>query len=619
MTNTKTFAGLYLFALVVATNILCTQFIAVKFDYHPALGAPLYGHIYNPLAWWRWAFTFYDHSPTIYIQAFALCGAGILVTFVGLAFIVGIRSRSSKKHEGVHGTAHFATLEDVKNTGLFPQPGKTGAGVYVGGYDDPKTSVTQYLRHNGPEHILVTAPPRSGKGVGIVIPTLLSWPHSLFVLDIKGENYAMTAGWRKEGGNNTVLRFEPAADGVGCAWNALEEIRFQTTYEISDAQKIALIVIDTDGKGISVDHWRMAGFELLCGVIMHALYKSSTVGRLPGLSDCAHMLTQTGDFSPPTTPESEERPLQLLFTEMANVTLDGLLAGQEAQLFIRSIGRSQLNKAPKELASIISTVNNALSLYRDPKVARNTSHSDFKVSDLMDSEKPVSLYFITNPDDLDRIKPLTRLLLTQIVSRLAGRMEFDDGRSKTTHKHRLLLMLDEFPALGKLEVFQGALAYIAGYGIKACIITQDIQQLYAAYTQHETILSNCHIRIAYTPAKLETAEWLSKMTGQTTVITKQVSTSGKRFGLFLPQASVSFQEKPRYLMTPNEVATMEGPTKDGNGNILKAGKMLIFVAGQQVILGRQILYFLDPTFSARSKIPPPKGSDTIRRTGFTVQ
>ncbi|WP_375703942.1 type IV secretory system conjugative DNA transfer family protein, partial [Bartonella sp. AD13SXNS] len=136
----------------------------------------------------------------------------------------------------------------------------------------------------------------------------------------------------------------------------------------------------------------------------------------------------------------------------------------------------------------------------------------------MDTEDPVSLYFITTPRNLDRMRPLARLLLTQMVLSLSDRMEFDDGRSKTNHKHRLLLMLDEFPTLGKLEIFEKALAYIAGYGLKAYIITQDVQQLYKAYTTNESIISNCHIRIAYAPNKVETAEWMSKMAGETTVV-----------------------------------------------------------------------------------------------------
>jgi type IV secretion system protein VirD4 len=277
------------------------------------------------------------------------------------------------------------------------------------------------------------------------------------------------------------------------------------------------------------------------------------------------------------------------------------------------------NTPARELGSIISTANNALSLYRDPIVGENTSQVDFKVADLMDHDRPVSLYFITTPRNADRMRPLARLLLTQIVLSLADRMEYDDtGRSKTMHKHRLLLMLDEFPTLGRLESFESALAYIAGYGMKAYLITQDVQQLYKAYSNFESIISNCHVRVAYAPNKIETAEWMSKMTGQTTISKEQVTTSGKRFGMVLEQVSRSYQDVQRPLMTPDEIMRLPGPTKNAKGDILTAGDMLIFVAGLPVIHGKQILYFLDPTFSERSRIAPPP-TDRIHNVSTTYQ
>lgn len=600
--------------LLLVSSSISTQFIAERLAHHPALGKPLFGQIYSPFDWWGWAFKFYDYSPNIYSQAILIFEAGaFLSVFVGM-LIIGLKSRSSRKHEGIHGTAHFATPEDVRESGLLPANGKKGEGVYCGGYDiDGRT---HYLRHNGPEHVCVIAPTGSGKGVGLVIPTLLSEPGSVFVLDRKGENYAMTAGWRKKEANNIVLRFDPAEEG-SCSWNPLEEIRFGTRYQIGDTQSIALMVIDDDGKGIAGNHWRTAAHALLVGTIIHALYKAEAVGRYPTLSDCAFILSGVGDFAAPR-PENEfddmdDKPLASLFSEMANVALNGNEdVAQEAQLNIRAAGSRFAATASKELASIISTAHNALSLYLETNVKHNTSRSDFKISDLVQADKPVSLYFISTPRNADRLKPLARLLLTQIALGLADQMKFDNGRSKTNHKHRLLLMLDEFPTLGRLDVFENALAFIRGYGIKAYIIIQDIQQLYKSYTNFESIISNCHVRIAYAPNKLETAEWLSKMAGQTTVIKEQISTSGKRFGTLLGQVSRSYQEIQRPLMTADEIMRLPGPRKDDYDNILEPGEMLVFVAGNPVIRGRQILYFLDPVFDKRSRMPPPAKSDTVR-------
>ena len=598
---------------ITAVNSVCTQFVASRLGYSPGLGKPVVGLLYGPLDWWRWLFKFYDATPSTFHYAAIIFFSSALFALVFFVAWVGLKSRSPRKDEEVHGTARFATLDQVRKTGLLPPDGKPGRGVYCGAFDDPKTGQTHYLRHDGPEHVAALAPTQSGKGVGLVIPTLLSWPHSVFVLDLKGENYAMTSGWRKHHANNVVLRFDPAKPGTSCAWNPLSEIGHRTRLQVSDTQNIALMVVDSDGKGIEGNHFRSAAFELLVGLILHALYKSQKVGRTPCLQDIGHMLTGVGGFAAPDTKnnladdsDGDPRALAGLFAEMRDVKFTTKEAADtEAALVITSVGSRMANTPARELGSIISTANNALSLYRDPIVGENTSRSDFKIADLMDHERPVSLYLISTPKTSKRLVPLTRLLLTMIVFTLADEMEFDDGRAKTAHQHRLLLMLDEFPTLGKLEVFEEALAYIAGYGMKAYLITQDVQQLYKAYTNYESIISNCHVRIAFAPNKVETAEWMSKMTGTTTVVKEQISTSGKRFGMVLDQVSRSYQEAQRPLMTPDEIMRLPGPKKDTSGRAITApGEMLIFVAGQPVIRGRQILYFLDPTFSQRSKVKP---------------
>ncbi|MGN1291040.1 MAG: type IV secretory system conjugative DNA transfer family protein [Bradyrhizobium sp.] len=619
-----------LLLFMVALNSACTQFVAWRLSYHPSLGAPLAGALYPPFDWWSWLFRFYAGAPETYNYAFIIFALGVLAGLLTYVLATGFVTRSSRMHDDVHGSARFATLEDIEATGLAGKRARSG--VYCGGFDDPRSGRTVYLRHDGPEHICALAPTRSGKGVGLVVPTLLSWPDSVFVLDRKGENFAMTAGWRKRHAGNVVLRFDPAEPDSGCSWNALAEIRFRTRYQVSDTQNIALMVIDDDGKGIAGDHFRSAAYELLIGLILHALYKSDLLKKpLPGLCDIAHMLTGTGAFAATPTEKTENAKLSgtqnqdddaaatgafnLLFEEMKNVVLDaGSQAAREAQLVITSVGQRMSATPARELGSIVSTANNALALYRDPIVGENTTRGDFKVDDLMNHDCPVSLFSVMTPRNADRLRPLNRLLLTQIVLALADRMEFDGGRSKTRHRHRLLLMLDEFPTLGRLDVFESALAYIAGYGMKAYLISQDVAQLFKAYTNYESIISNCHVRIAFAPNKVDTAEWMSKMTGVTTVVKEQVSTSGRRFGLVLDQVSRSYQEVQRPLLTADEIMQLPGPRKDAAGNILEAGEMLVFVAGHPVIRGRQILYFLDPVFAARSRIPPPKTSDRVRGT-----
>jgi type IV secretion system protein VirD4 len=243
----------------------------------------------------------------------------------------------------------------------------------------------------------------------------------------------------------------------------------------------------------------------------------------------------------------------------------------------------------------MSTAIRFLTLFRDPIVARNTSTSDFTIDALMSDEHPVSLYLIVPPSDIDRLKPLTRLVMNQILRSLTGEMKFEGGRSVAHYKHRLLLMIDELPSLGRLEILQTALAYMAGYGIKAYLITQDVSQLNAAYGgssgRDEAIMANCHVQVAYAPNKLETMELISKLAGTTTVVNETRSYSGSRTGI-RNQVQVNSVETQRALLTPDEARR------------LPADDALVFVAGHSPIYGKKIKYYADPTFSVRANVPP---------------
>jgi type IV secretion system protein VirD4 len=159
-----------------------------------------------------------------------------------------------------------------------------------------------------------------------------------------------------------------------------------------------------------------------------------------------------------------------------------------------------------------------------------------------------------------------RIVVNMIVRLLAAKMDFEGGRPKPAYKHRLLAMIDELPALGKLEILQESLAFVAGYGIKCYLISQDINQLKSresGYGPDETITSNCHVQTAFPPNRLETAEHLSKLTGQTTIVKEQVTRSGH--GLLGTQVSTTMQEVQRPLLTPDECLRMPGPKKTLKG------------------------------------------------------
>ena len=583
-----------------------TQFFAHEFGYPSQLG-PHYQHLYAPWSILLWAYQWWGLFQLSLMRAAAV---GMTVTSIGLLGLMVakvVAANSAKTNPYLHGSARWANQQDIEKAGLLPRPitfwqqltgqqKPTSEGVYVGAWLDKK-GVTRYLRHNGAEHVLCYAPTRSGKGVGLVIPTLLSWEHSAVITDLKGELWALTSGWRQKYARNKVLRFEPAALSGGVYWNALDEIRLATEYEVGDVQNLATLLVDPDGKGLAT-HWQKTAQALLVGVILHVLYKAQQEGTdatLPAVDD---MLS------------NPDRESAELWMEMATYTH---VHGKNHPT-VGAAARDMLDRPDEEAGSVLSTAKSYLALYRDPVVRRNVSKSEFRIKDLMNFETPVSLYIVTHPNDKARLRPLVRVLINMIVRLLADKMDFVNGQPKAHYNHRLLMLLDEFPSLGKLEILQEALAFIAGYGIKCYLICQDINQLKSretGYGHDESITSNCHVQSAFPPNRVETAEHLSKLTGQTTVAKEQITTSGRRTSALLGQVSRTIQEVQRPLLTPDECLRMPGPLKNAEGLIEKAGDMVVYVAGSPAIYGVQPLFFKDPIFKARAAIPAPLQSDRL--------
>jgi type IV secretion system protein VirD4 len=596
-------AGLLGGALVLSAA--ATQFVAFRVGYHPAIGAPLFGHVYAPWDWIGWqkaAWAAHARRTFQIVDAglFATCTAAL---FGGLAWSASVRRRP-KKHAGVHGTARFQTEADIRRSGLLPEmPGERHAGVYVGGWADRKGR-THYLRHDGPEHCIVIAPTRSGKGVGNINTTLLSWPASCTVYDEKGELWELTAGWRARHANNTVIRLEFGAVEAGAGFNFLEEVRLGTPHEVADAQNIAQMLCDPLGKGLD-DHWQKTSFALLTGLILHTLYKHRAIGETASLADVAYALSDPA------------RPADELWLEM----VENQHCKTGPHPVVAAAGRDMVDRETRERGSVLSSAKTYLTLFQDPLIARNTRRSDFRIIDLMNHARPVSLYIVTRGSDKERLRPLVRLLFTMMARTLMGvPLKFDNGQPVMPHRHRLLMMLDEFPSLGRMPIIEDALPKCAGYGIKCFLAAQDREQMFSAYGAHQTITSNCHIRIVYAPNERETARWVSDMIGTTTIVKEDVTESGNRLGA-LSHVSRSFHEVSRPLMTPDEIATLKKPrkTRDGDGEevITEAGEMVVFVAGENPIRGTQVLYFLDPIFRQRAAIPAPASGSTVTRAkGF---
>ena len=569
-----------------------TQVLAYKFDYHEALGFHI-RHVYFPGMFPVWYWELCGEYPVefrIAVSYGMAASAAILLIYVIVSRIV---SQSARGNSKLHGTAHWATPREVTASGLIDN----SDGVYVGAWKDKKGQF-HYLRDNGPSHVLCFAPTRSGKGVGLVLPTLLSWKHSTVVSDLKGELWQLTSGWRKKHANNIVLRFEPGSAESCARWNPLDEVRLGTPDETGDIRNLTETIIDPKGKGLE-DFWMQSAANLLEAIITHVLYRREREGTPANMQAVAYFIAD------PDQPEMKQTDK---FEEM--VKYKHYEDGTTHRL-VSSMGKAMLNKPENERGSVISTMDSVLGIYKDVVVAKNTETSDFKILDIMNADKPVSLYLITTPDNKDRLCPLLRLLINMMLKKLAAKVDYKDGRTVMAHKRRLLMMLDEFPSFGKLQPIADGLAFVAGYGIKIYIISQDTVQFDSIYSDKNSIISNCHIQVMFPPNRLETAKYISQMLGETTVVERQYSVSGKRAGMMHSQVTESIKSDKRPLLTVDEVMALPGPKKNSVGDIEEPGEMIIRVSGFPPIRGRQPLYFMDDVFLARAKIPAPSDTDRI--------
>ncbi len=472
----------------------------------------------------------------------------------------------------LHGSARWADREDVGRTGLLAvPPGRESCagcdGIFLGVWPGRGRLLPLVVRED--RNVLVSAPPRSGKGVGMVIPTLLSFQGSVVVHDIKGENFHLTSGFRSRELGQLVLRFDPTRSD-SARYNPLAEVR-RGDSEIRDAQNIADILVDPAGDR-RPDHWHLTAHALLTGLILHVLYAE----EVKTLSSCARLLARPG---------SGIRDTLKRIRDTAH-----LGSGPHPEISI--LAQGMLDKADEELSGVVSTASTCLQLYLDPLVARATSASDFALRDLIEGRVPLSLYLVVPPSDLSRTRPLVRLLINQLTRRLVETMEFEDGRTRLP-THRVLLLLDEFPALGKLPALQQNLGYLAGYGISCFLVVQDLAQLRGIYGQDEAITPGCHYRVAFTPNMPETARTLSALCGEMTV--HHAHTSRRVGGPFAPaHATTSPTEIRRPLLTPDEV--------------LRLGEddALVFAIGSRPIFARRFRYYQDLEFRRRSLLPPPE-------------
>jgi len=563
MTPTRLLAGqiIAVLAIVIGGVWMATQWAAASLGYQPELGDPWFvafdRPIYRPWAIFPWWYHFDAYAPHIFDRAGAIAGAS---GFAGCAAaIAGSLWRARQRRDvTTYGSAKWAASTEIRAAGLFDE-----AGVFLGKWG------AHYLRHGGLEHVLAFAPTRSGKGVGLVVPTLLGWTGSVVVHDIKGENWQLTAGWRARFSH--CLLFNPT-DARSAHYNPLLEVR-RGKDEVRDVQNIADILVDPEGALERRSHWEKTSHALLVGAILHILYaeEQKTLARVATfLSDPQRTFAET-------------------LKCMMSTNHLGTAEAPAVHPVVASAAREVLNKSENERSGVLSTAMSFLGLYRDPTVAAVTSRCDWRIADLVEGRVPASLYLVVPPSDISRTRPLVRLVLNQIGRRLTEHLHADGD----PRRHRLLMMLDEFPALGRLDFFETSLAFMAGYGVRAFLIAQSLNQIEKAYGEHNSILDNCHVRVAFATNDERTAKRISDALGTATEQRAMRNYAGHRLAPWLAHVMVSRQETARALLTPGEV--MQLPPADE----------LVLVAGAPPVRARKLRYYEDRVFSARV-IPPPR-------------
>lgn len=557
MSATKILWGQILAVLMIVlfTTWGATEWVAWRLAFQPELGRPWFRVLgfpfYLPPSFFWWWYGFDAYAPSIFVEgAFIAAFGGFACVAVAIGMSVW-RAREAKKVE-TYGSARWADKQEVKATGLLGSDG-----VVLGRFDGA------YLRHDGPEHVLCFAPTRSGKGVGLVVPSLLTWPSSAVVHDIKGENWQLTAGFRAMHGR--VLLFDPT-NPKSSSYNPLLEVR-RGEWEVRDVQNIADILVDPEGSLERRNHWEKTSHALLVGAILHVLY-AEPVKTLAGVAG----------FLP-----DPKRPIESTLSAMMKTAHLGQAGPHPV---IASAARELLNKSDNERSGVLSTAMSFLGLYRDPVVAEVTRRCDWRISDLIDDEHPTTLYLVVPPSDINRTKPLIRLILNQIGRRLTEDLQV---RAKG---HRLLLMLDEFPALGRLDFFESALAFMAGYGLKSFLIAQSLNQIERAYGANNSILDNCHVRVSFATNDERTAKRVSDALGTATEMRAMRNYAGHRLSPWLGHLMVSRSETARPLLTPGEV--MQLPATDE----------IVMVAGAPPIRAKKARYHEDARFRERI-LPPP--------------
>ncbi len=535
--------------LAVTCGSWCaTETLAFQAGWAPSLGAPLLHvgtvAIYSPWTGWVWAWWWAFLAPTAFVRAGCV--------FVGIAGLCCLRRGASSLVKA--GVAQWATRQDLQDAGLMAPHG-----IVLGKWG------RTVLRYDGEAHTLIVAPTRSGKTTSTAIPTLLEWQESVFVHDAKSELYEKTAGWRHQ--FSQVVRLDPT-DPTSDQYNPLCGIRLATAHEIRDTSLIVDMLVDPEGEpvhGGAAQHFRELTIDLHTGVVLHGLYtgQATTLAAL----DAFFM---------------SEATLESVFAAMRQTahTRDGCHPA------VRRAVHAVRRLADRELSGVQSTASRALRLYLDPLVAHMTNKSAFTLRDLRERVRPFSLYLTIPYSDQERLRPLGRLLVRQFLDYCTQRQH--------GWKHRMLMLIDEMQALNRLPTLSTALNFVAGYGVRLCLITPSLHELDRLYGRDHNFTESCHVRMVFAPNDDEIAAKFSRMTGMTEVEKQRQSVSEDMGRLFSQRRSSSTERTTEALLSPT--ALMQLPSD----------RLLLLVGNAPPALVRKARYFQRRTWRRWSQTPLPR-------------
>nr|WP_314433979.1 type IV secretory system conjugative DNA transfer family protein [uncultured Brevundimonas sp.] len=490
---------------------------------------------------WLW---YYRHDPELRRWlSIGLATAGLIGLVLGVAVALNQR-------RALHGAARWAGSSEQARAGL-----RGRSGILLGRTDGG------FLISDGPDHVMLYAPTRTGKGVGVVIPNLLAWPGSVVVLDIKRENYRATAGYRAQAGQ-TVHLFDPLGrDGRTARFNPLGHVaRSDPAAVLDELQRMAVMLFPVQDR--AEPFWSEAARIGFIGV---GGYVAATPDLPFTLGEIFRQLT-AGDARTRFPPLIKDRARE----------------GRPLPPTVASALTDFTSASENTFASVRQSITTRMGLWLNPRVDAATAASDFDLRDLNGGR--LSLYLGATPDNMLRVQPLYALLFQQLVD-LNSRDLPDDDRSHT------LVVLDEFARLGPAPVLAHAFAWVAGYGLRLLAVLQSPSQLRALYGPDvtEEILANCGIEVVFAPKELRTAQDLSERLGYTTVASRSRS---RPMGLAPGHRRLNISDQRRALLLPQELMQ------------LPARALIVLKAGLPPVRGRKIVYWRDGVFTRRLRPPP---------------